>query len=129
MTKKSDIETEHKHSFNVNRDIAYTGVDWKSGFKKTFRVRLVIMGLILAVAGWFLLAVMLFGRFGIEGFLQSTALTWGFRILVIGAAIVLIAKIKWLAKALQDRKVIVSLYISYGIGFIGWLWGIIDLLP
>jgi len=128
MIKKPEIETEDTRSHKLNQDIAYTGVDWKSGFKKTFRIRLVIMGLILAIAGWFLLAVMLFGRFGIEGFLQSTALTWSFRILVIGVAIVLIAKIKWLAKALQDRKVIVSLYIFYSIGFIGWLWGIIDLL-
>jgi len=127
MTKKSEIETEDTRSHKLNQDIAYTGVDWESGLK-TFRIRLVIIGLILAIAGWFLLAVMLFGRFGIEGFLQSTALTWSFRILVIGVAIVLIAKIKWLAKALQNRKVIVSLYIFYSIGFIGWLWGIIDLL-
>ena len=126
MTKKSEIETEDMRSPNLNRDIAYTDVDWKSGLK-TSRIRLVIIGLILAVIGWFLLAVML-GRLGIEGFLQSTALTWSFRILLIGVGIVLIAKIKWLAKALQDRKVIVSLYIFYGIGFIGWLWGISDLL-
>jgi hypothetical protein len=127
MTKKSEIEAEDMDSFNLNRDIAYTDVDWKSGLKKT-KIRLVIIGLILAVAGWFLLAVMLFGRLGIEGFLQSAALTWGFRISVIGTTIVLIARVKWLAKALQDRKVIVRLYIFYGIGFIGWLWGIIDLL-
>ena len=127
MTKKSEIETEDTRSHKLNQDIAYTGVDWKSGLK-TFRIRLVIMGLILAIAGWFLLAVMLFGRFGVEGFLQSTALTWSFRILVIGVAIVLIAKIKWLAKALQNRKVILSLYIFYSIGSIGWLWGVIDLL-
>jgi len=116
------------HSFNLNQDIADTDIDWKSGFKKTFKIRLVIIGLILAVAGWFLLAVMLFGRLGIEGFLQSIVLTWSFRILVIGVAIVSIIKNKWLAKALQDRKVIVSLYIFYVIGFIGWLWGITDLL-
>ena len=104
------------------------GIDWKSGFKKTFKIRLVIIGLILAVAGWFLLAVMLFGRLGIEGFLESTALTWGFRILLICVAIVLVRKIQWLAKALPDRKAKVSLNIFYGIGFIGWLWGITDLL-
>ena len=128
MTKKSEIETEDTRSHKLNQDIPYTGVDWKSGFKKTFRITLVMIGLILAIAGWFLLAVMLFGRLGIEGFLQSIVLTWSFRILVIGVAIVSIIKIKWLAKALQDRKVIVSLYIFYVIGFIGWLWGITDLL-
>ena len=103
-------------------------IDWKSRFRMTLKIRLVIIGLILAVVGWFLLGVILFGRLGIEEFLQSTALTWGFRILLIGVAIVLVWKVDWLAKTLQNRKFKASLYIFYGVGFIGWLWGIIDLL-
>jgi len=94
----------------------------------TLKIRLVIMGLILAVAGWFLLGVMLFGRLRIEEFLQSTTLTWSFRILIIGVSIILVIKRGWLAKTLQERKSKVVLYIFYGVGFIGWLWGIIDLL-
>jgi len=94
----------------------------------TLKIRLVIMGLILAVAGWFLLGVMLFGRLRIEEFLQSTTLTWSFRILIIGVAIILFIKREWLSKTLQERKSKVVLYIFYGVGFIGWLWGIIDLL-
>jgi hypothetical protein len=30
-------------------------IDWKSRFKKTFKARLVIAGLIFTVVGWFLL--------------------------------------------------------------------------
>ncbi len=50
-------------------------MDWWRRFKMTLKIRLVITGLIFAVVGWFLLGVMLFGRLGIEEFLQSTALT------------------------------------------------------
>ena len=94
----------------------------------TLKIRLVIIGLIFAVVGWFLLGVMLLGRLAIEEFLQSTALTWSFRILIIGAAIILVIKREWLTRALEDSTFKVSLYIFYSIGFIGWLWGIIDLL-
>ena len=109
-------------------------IDWKNRFKKTFKARLVIAGLIFAVVGWFLLGVMLFERFFEEGlleieeFVQSTAFTWGLRILILGVVIILIRKNKWLTKALQNKKIKVSLYIFYGVGFIGWLWGVIDLL-
>ena len=109
-------------------------IDWKSRFKKIFKARLVIAGLIFTVVGWFLLGVMLFGRFfeeellEIEKFIQSTAFTWGLRILILGAVIILIRKNEWLTKALQNKKLKLSLYIFYGVGFIGWLWGIIDLL-
>ena len=109
-------------------------IDWKNRFKKTFKARLVIAGLIFAVVGWFLLGVMLFGRFfeeellEIEEFVQSTAFTWGLRILILGAVIILIRKNEWLTKAMQNMKIKVSLYIFYGVGFIGWLWGITDLL-
>ena len=103
-------------------------MDWKSRFKMTFKIRLVIMGLILAVTGWFLLGVLLFGRLGIKEFLQSTAPVWSFRIVIIVDAIVLVYKMKWLAKALQDRKFKAYLYIFCGVGFIGWFWGITDLL-
>ena len=104
------------------------GMNWKSRFKKTFKIRLVIIGLILGVAGWFLLGIMLLGRLGIEEFLQSTTLTWSFRILVIGTALIFIWKNEWLTRAWPDRKFKISLYTFYGIGFIGWLWGTIDLL-
>ena len=64
----------------------------------------------------------------IEEFVQSTAFTWGLRILILGAVIILIRKNEWLTKAMKNKKIKVSLYIFYGVGFIGWLWGIIDLL-
>ena len=94
----------------------------------TFKVTFVIIGFILAVAGLFLQGVMLIGRLGIEDLLQSTALTWSFIILIIGVAIILFIKREWLTKSLEDREFKISLYIFYGIGFISWLWGIIDLL-
>jgi len=94
----------------------------------TFKISPAIMGLIFAVVGWLLLGVILFGRLGIEDFLQSTALTWSFRILIIGAAIILFIKREWLTRALEDRKFKISLYTFYGVGFVGWLWGITDLL-
>jgi len=94
----------------------------------TFKTTLVIIGLIISVVGWFLLGVILLGGLGVEEFLQSTTLTWSFRILIIGVAIILFIKREWLTKALEDRKVKGILFTFYGIGFIGWLWGIIDLL-
>ena len=94
----------------------------------TLKIRLVIIGLILAVAGWFLLGVMLFGRLGIEEFLQTTTLAWSFRILIIGTALILFIKREWLTRALEDRRFKGILYIFYGVGFIVWLWGITDLL-
>jgi len=103
-------------------------MDWKSRIRMTLKIRLVIIGLIFAVVGWFLLGVMLFGRLGIEGFLQSTVLTWSFRILIIGVAIILVLKREWLTRALQNRKFKLGLYIFYGVGFIGWLWGVMDLI-
>ena len=103
-------------------------MSWKSRFELTLKIRLVIIGLILAVTGWFLLGVLLFVGLGTKEFLQSTALTWSFRILVIGVAIILVIQRGWLAKALRERKYRVVLYVFYGIGLIGWLWGIIDLL-
>jgi len=103
-------------------------IDWKSRFKKTFKIRLVIIGVILGVAGCFLLGIMLLGRLGVEEFLQSTTLTWSFRILVIGTALICIWRDEWLTRAWQDRKFKISLYIFYGVGFIGWLMAIIDLL-
>jgi len=104
------------------------GMDWKSSFKKTFKIRLVIIGLILGIAGWFLLGIMLLGRLGIEEFLQSDTLKWSFRILVIGVAIILFIKMEWLTRALEDRRFMRILYVFYGVGFVGWLWGITDLI-
>jgi len=77
---------------------------------------------------------MLFGRFfeeellEIEEFVQSTTFTWGLRILILGAVIILIRKNEWLTDAFQNKRIKVSLYVFCGIGFIGWLWGIVDLL-
>ena len=107
---------------------------WKSRFRRAFNARLVIAGLIFALTGWFLLGVMLFGRFfeeellEIEEFIQSTAFTWSLRILMLGVVIILIRKNEWLTKAMQNKKIKVSFYIFYGVGFVGWLWWITDLL-
>ena len=94
----------------------------------TFKTAFVIMGLILAVPGRFLLGVMLVGRVGIEGFLQSAALIWGFRILIVGFAIILAIKREWLTRVFHGKRSRMILLTFYGVGFIGWLWGIIDLL-
>jgi len=45
-------------------------INWKNRFKKTFKARLVIAGLIFAAVGWFLLGVMFFGRFFEEELLE-----------------------------------------------------------
>ena len=94
----------------------------------TFKLTFVIIGLIFAVAGWFLLGIMLVGRVGIVEFLQSATLTWSFRILIIAVPIILVIKREWLARALEDRMYKIIIYAFYGIGFIGWLWVITDLL-
>ena len=109
-------------------------MDWKSRFKKTLKVRLLILSLMLAVVGWFLLWVVLFGRFfeeelvGIERLIQSNSFLWSLRVLIIATAIILIWKFDWLGRAIKKRKFRYSLYIVYGIGLIGWLSGIFDLI-
>ena len=103
-------------------------MSWKSDFRKEFKINLVIIGLILGAAGCFLLATRLFGGLATEEFLESSTLKWGFRILVIGVGAISFWKREWLAQAWQRRRFRFGLYMFYSVGFIGWLWTVIDLL-
>ena len=64
----------------------------------------------------------------IERFAHSTTFVWGLRILILGAIIFLIRKNEWLIRVWQKREFKYSLYIIYGIGLMGWLLAIIDLV-
>lgn len=107
---------------------------WKSRGKKYFKTRLVVAGFIFAIVGWFLLAVLLFGRFfeeeliQIERFVESPAFQWGLRAFILAIIIALIRKNEWLDRSMQNKRFRMTLYIFYGIGAVGWIWGIIDLL-
>ena len=109
-------------------------INWKSRLKTTLKARIIVIGFIFAMVGWFLLGVLLFGRFfedellEIEELVQSDTFLWGFRAFILGAAVISVWKSQWLTRAWQQRKLRYSLYIVYGIGFIGWLSGIIDLI-
>ncbi|MCZ3364984.1 MULTISPECIES: hypothetical protein [Methanobacterium] len=94
---------------------------WKSYFK----TRMYIASFILAMVGWFILFVYLFGQFFekelivLEGSIQSPFFIWGLRILII-ALVVLLIKEKGKIKKLFE-SVRWAVYATYLIGALGWL--------
>ena len=109
-------------------------MDWKNRSKRTLRAKLIIVSLILALVGWFLLGVLLVGRFyepellEIERPVESSAFVWRFRGVIIAFSIFLVWKHEWLALAWQKQGFRYSFYVIFGIGVVGWVMGIIDLI-
>lgn len=108
-------------------------MNWKERFKVTLRARLIIISCILALVGWFLLGVVLFGRYyaeellEIERLIQSTTFLWSFRIAIIAFTAILIWKYRWLDRAWAQTSFRYSLYFFSGIGLIGWVAGLSSL--
>ena len=105
----------------------------KFNWKNHFQNRLYIASFILALVGWFILFVYLFGQFfekeliALEGTVQSPFFTWGLRISVIAAVIFLIKGKKRIQKLLVNRGIKWALHLIYIIGALGWLAWILSL--
>lgn len=104
-------------------DIKDKKLNWKNHFKN----RLYIASFILALVGWFILFVYLFGQFfekellALEGTVQSPVFTWGLRIIIIAAVIFLIKGKKRIQKLFFNRSIKWAVYIIYIVGALGWL--------
>lgn len=115
-------------------DIKSRKIDWRIGSKRYLKTRLIITGFIFALVGWFLLVVMLFEQFledellQIEKFLKTQGFVWGLRAFVLLVLVILIRKNEWLGRLLQNRIFKVTFYSFCGIGAIGWIWGLLNLL-
>ena len=107
---------------------------WKSRGTRYLKTRCMIAGFIFAVVGWFLLAVLLFGSFyeeellRIEVFVKSLVFQWSLRAVIVVVIIVLFRKNEWLDRLMGNVKLKIALYVFCGIGGVGWVWGIIDLI-
>ena len=109
--------------------------DRKLNWKNHFQNRLYIASFILALVGWFILFVYLFGQFfekeliALEGTVQSPFFTWGLRIFLIAAVVFLIKGKKRIQKLLVNRRIKWVLYLIYIIGALGWLAWFLSLFP
>ena len=109
-------------------------MNWKSRYRKTLKARLMLIGMILGLVGWFLLGVVLFGGFfeeellEIERVLETPSFAWSFRAVIIAFTALLIWKHRWLARAWEQRWFRNIIYIYYAVGLIGWIAGLADLI-
>ena len=104
---------------------------WKNRFKHLFLVRILIVGFVLALVGWFILWVEAFGRFfedellDLERIVETSAFTWGLRIFVLAMVVLLLIKNRWLTSMWEKKTFRYMIYIVFTIGLTGWLtWGI-----
>lgn len=106
----------------------------KTHWKKHFKTRLYIASFILALVGWFILFVYLFGQFfekellALEGTVQSPYFTWGLRIFIIASIIILIKGKKRIQKLFINKSVKWIIYLIYIIGALGWLAWFLSLI-
>ena len=109
-------------------------IDWKKRFKITLKARLIIIGSIFATVGWFLVVVLLFGRFfaeellEIERLVESPAFVWSFRAVIIAFTAVLVWQYKWLDRTWQKPAFRNTLYFFWAVGLMGWIMGVVDLI-
>lgn len=97
--------------------------DWKDYFK----TRLYIASFILALVGWFILFVFLFGQFfenellALEKTIEAPYFLWGLRIFIIVLVILLIKGKRRIQTFFINKSVKLTIYIVYIIGALGWL--------
>lgn len=89
--------------------------------------RLYIASFILALVGWFILFVYLFGQsyekelLALEVTIKSPLFTWGLRIFVIALAIVLIKGKGRIQTFYENRSIKWVVYFILAVGALGWL--------
>ncbi|BDZ67870.1 hypothetical protein [Methanobacterium ferruginis] len=99
----------------------------KINWKNYFKTKLYIASFILALVGWFILFVYLFGQYfekellALEGTINSPFFTWGLRIVIIASIILLIKGKKRIQKFFINKSIRWGIYIIYIIGALGWL--------
>lgn len=105
----------------------------KKNWKEYFKTRLYIASFILALVGWFILFVFLFGQFfenellTLEKTIETPYFLWGLRIFIIVLVILLIKGKKRIQTFFINKSVKWTIYIVYIIGALGWLAWFLDL--
>jgi len=98
-----------------------------------FKNRLYIASFILAMVGWFILFVYLFGQIyekellALEGTIKSPIFTWGLRIFIIALVIILIKGKERIQKFFENRSIKGAIYFILVVGALGWLAWFISL--
>ena len=106
----------------------------KIDFKNYFLTKLKIAGFILALVGWLLLFIFLFGKFfeqqllALEKIFESNSFIWALRIFVISLVIFLIKGKKFIQKITNNKKVRITLKIIFIVGAVGWIWWFFTLI-
>jgi len=106
----------------------------KIDFKKYFVAKLQIASLILALFGWLLLFIFIFGQFfvqqllALEQIFESNFFIWGLRIFIIALVIFLIKGKKFIQKIIDNKKVKIILRIIFIGGSVGWIWWFLTLI-
>lgn len=106
----------------------------KIDLKKYFITKLQIAGFILALVGWFLLFIFIFGQFfeqqllALEQIFESNFFIWGLRIFIISLVIFLIKGKKFIQKIINNKKVKIILRIIFIGGAVGWIWWFFTLI-
>jgi hypothetical protein len=109
-------------------------MSWEKRFGISFKLHMILIGLIFAFVGWVMLLVVSLGLLlGIsspfEIALSSVELTWGFRIAVISYGGLILWKRNWIDKRFDhNRKWFALIFIIGGIGVkvgVGSLLGLI----
>jgi small-conductance mechanosensitive channel len=105
----------------------------KRDWKEYFKTRLYIASFILALVGWFILFVFLFGQFfenellTLEKTIETSYFLWGLRIFIIILVILLIKGKRRIKTFFINKSVKWTIYIVYIIGALGWLAWFISL--
>jgi hypothetical protein len=106
----------------------------KIDFKNYFVTKLKIAGFILALFGWLLLVIFIFGQFfeqqllELQKILESNFFIWTLRIMVISLVIVLMKFKKYTHKITNNKKVRITIKIISTGGAIGWIWFFLTLI-
>ncbi|MBT5022256.1 hypothetical protein HOK51_00845 [Candidatus Woesearchaeota archaeon] len=106
----------------------------KIDFKKYFLTKLKIVSFVLALFGWLLLFIFVFGQFFEQQLLsltkvfESNIFIWGLRIFIISLIIFLIKYKQFVQKIIENKKVKLTLQIIFIGGATGWILWFITLL-
>lgn len=108
-------------------------MSWKDRFRRTLRARLIIIGSIFALVGWFLLFTLLAGSFlekeltAMERLLQTPAILWVFRGTITVYTILLVWQYKRVERLWEKPAFRFSMFHFFAIGAMGWVAGLIYL--
>jgi len=106
----------------------------KINFKKYFLAKLRIVSFIFALFGWFLLFIFMFGQFfeqqllALTKIFESEYFIWVVRVFAFSLLIFLIKGKAVIEKIIKNKKVKITLLITFIGGGVGWIWWFLTLI-